>query len=460
MATRKPKPKPGATAPSTEYKGRSTAGRVLHRVLHSGAYVNIVLNNTLADESLSPGDRRMTTLLVYGVLRNLRLLDEVFRSKTKRGKITASPTLLLTARMAIFEILFLKKTPKYATISEYMNIASNDCSKQETKFLNACLRRVSRKDIDLVLDETQNETQRLALEFSCPNWFLDSVLHYFGREETRKMLRANNLGMPTYYRVNTLRTTTGDILDKYGMQHLDVLQSKTLRDCIYFKAGQAYHPDSEFQAGLLTPQDFSTQIMAHAVDPRPGQSVLDLCCGRGTKTTHLAELMENKGSISACDIHAHKTSLLKDEAARLGIDIINATVADATKPAGDAQYDRVLLDVPCSGTGVFRRKPELKQRLNPADIIDMVLLQRRLLESAAARVKPGGRLVYATCSVLPEENDDVAASFLEKHEEFKAVRNAPCIAGIPCFQTPFGTIFLPHQVQACGAAVYILDKEA
>jgi 16S rRNA (cytosine967-C5)-methyltransferase len=457
VQTRKKEP---ATTDSGNYKGRKTAYRVLHRVLNGGAYSNIVLNNVLEDKSLTPGDRRTTTFLVYGVLRNLNLLDAVFRSKARKGKITATPALLLASRMAIFEILFQKKIPKYATISEYMKLASAECSKGETRFLNACLRRVSYKDMTMLLEDAENDVQRMALEFSCPDWFIESVLEYYGTEETLKMLRTGNLGMPSYYRVNRIRTSTAEIMEMYAMQHLEVNASSHIRDCIYFKAGQGHHPSREYGAGWLTPQDASTQIIAHAVAPQPGEEILDMCCGRGTKAAHMAELMGNRGRIYACDIHAHKTALLGQEAERLGINIIDAHTADATDIGELGLFDRVLVDTPCSGTGTFRRRPELKQRLRPADVIELMRLQRRLLDSAAQHVKPGGRLVYATCSVLPEENDDMAADFLERHDAFLPVRDEPAIADIPQFKTPFGSIFLPHQVQACGAAVYIMVRKS
>jgi 16S rRNA (cytosine967-C5)-methyltransferase len=442
------------------YRGRITAYRALHRVLHGGAFSNIVLGNALDDASLAPGDRRTATFLVLGVLRNLALLDAVFRSKTSKGKITAAPALLLAARMAIFEILFQNKIPKYATISEYMKIAAAECSKSETKFLNACLRRVSHKDMHSLLEDAETDLRRMALEFSCPEWFAQSAVKFYGMDDTLKMLRANNLGMPSYFRTNPLRVSEDELSDMYARQRVDTAFSKRLPNCVYFKVGQGYHPAREVRAGLLTPQDFSTQIVAHAVAPQPGDSVLDLCCGRGAKATHLAELMGNRGRVLACDIHAHKTEIAAGEAERLGVSILETRVCDATDPGDMGSFDRVLVDAPCTGTGTFRRRPELKQRVRPAQVMELAFLQRRMLEAAARLVAPGGRLVYATCSVLPEENDDVAAEFLERHEDFAPARNEPALEHLPQFKTPFGSVFLPQHTQACGAAVCILDRKS
>ena len=445
--------------PERHFKGRETAYRVLHRVLHGGAYSNVVLANVLQSQDLTTGDRRIATFLVYGVLRNLDLLDAVFRSKSSKGKITAAPALLLIARMAIFEILFQKKVPAYATISEYMKMARNNCSKQESKFLNACLRRVDAQDVATLLDAIEDDPPKLSLEFSTPEWFIRSLLKFLGRDETVRMLKANNLEMPSYYRINTIRISEKELMEKFETHHLTALASPWLKGCFSFNPGQSYFLSQEYAAGWITPQDISTQIIAHAVNPEPGESILDLCCGRGTKTAHLAELMDNRGRILACDIHAHKIDLVNQEAARLGIHIVDTLVADLTAPQDLGLFDRVLVDTPCSGTGTLRRRPEIKQRLRPADVAGLMRLQRRLLDNAALHVKPGGRLVYATCSVLPEENDDVVAEFLERNEQFTSVRATEPIASIPRFATPFGNLFLPHQVQACGSGVYIMEKK-
>ena len=437
---------------------RDAAFRVLDRVIHGGAFSNLALQAALEKHNLRPSARGNTTYLVYGVLRNLTLLDEVFRARTRKGRLDASAAVLLMARLAVYEILFQKKVPEYATISNYVTMASKKCSSAEAKFLNACLRRIKKTDVDHLLNKEKDPIRRCALEFSHPEWFVRTVFQTYGEGPGIKMLRANNIGMPTYYRVNTTRTSTQEILDLFHSLQLDVNAAPAPEGCIYVKSGQGYYPQREYEAGALTPQDLSTQIVAHVAAPQPGEQVLDLCCGRGTKSTHLAELMNNSGRVVAVDRFDHKIELLKKDARRLGLTIIEPRAADILGAKDLGEFDCVLLDAPCTGTGTVRRRPEIKHRLRPEDVVEMAALQRRLLSAAAACVRPGGRLVYATCSVLRDENDDVIEWFLENHPEFELDRAAMANGNVPCERTPFSRVFLPHQTRACAMAVSALIR--
>lgn len=452
-------------SPVTKKRGaksvaRKVAYEVLDRVLRGGAYSNLALRGMLSSVKLSGRDRGMVTLLVLGVLRNLTLIDSVFRSKATKGSLSSSPQLLLIARMAVFEILFTKKVPGYATVSEYVSMSEKLCSAAETRFLNACLRRVKPNDPQRVMRTVEDPVQRTALEFSHPEWYVRASMDAFGETECLKMLRANNTGAPAYYRVNTARVTEQEIMELFLSLRLDVQSAPNLPGCIYVKTGQNFSPDREYTSGILTPQDYSTQIVAHAVAPQPGESVLDLCCGRGTKAAHLAELMGGGGRVLAVDKFPHKIAMLEQEKQRLHLDNIECLCADALELPDVGIFDRVLVDAPCTGTGTFRRRPEIKLRVRPQDVAEMSALQKKLLDAAATRVRPGGRLVYATCSTLTEENDDVIDAFLRGHTEFSMDRDAFESYSIPCVRTPFGRIFLPHQILACAIAVFALRRGA
>jgi len=442
------------------YKGREASYQVLHRVLHGGAYSNLVITSAFEKEDMSPDERRVVLTLVYGVLRNLTLLDEVFRSKAKKGKLTVAPALLLLGRMAIYEMLFQTKTPVYASASEYVKMARARCSVPEAKFLNAVLRHVNQDDRATVLEAAPNREARIALEFSHPEWFVHSAIASFGMADCMKMLRAHNTGMPSYFRVNTSKVSVKEIMDIFRSFRLEVDKIPNLPTCIYFRSGQNFFPSKEFEAGWVTPQDYSTQLVAHILAPKPGESVLDLCCGRGTKATHAAEIMGGRGRVVACDIYDSKIQLLEAEKQRLGFDFIEARAVDVTEGPDLGEFDRVLLDAPCSGTGTFRRRPELKQRITVESLRNLIKLQRKLLGAAAGYVRPGGRLVYATCSVLQEENDDVVEHFLAAHDDFSVDRRATAASKLPASRTLFGRVFLPHQTQACSMAVSILKRNA
>lgn len=444
------------------YRGRETAHTILNRVLQGGAYSNLVLTSTFEkNPELSPEDRRMAMSLVFGVLRNLTLLDEVFRMKAQKGKLSMTPGLLLIGRMAIYELMFNTKVPAYASASEYIKMARASCSVSEAKFLNAVLRRVTPEDKKAVLERAQGKEAKIALEYSHPEWFVKSAINAYGIGECMKMIRAHNTGMPAYYRVNTAKMKVRELLEIFHSMRLEVETVKLLPAAIYFKSGQSYFPSKEYEAGWITPQDLSTQIVAYELGPKPGERILDLCCGRGTKTTHAAELMRSKGSITACDVYGHKITLLEAEKKRLGFEsMIKGVAVDVTtRPDLGEPFDRVLLDAPCSGTGTFRRRPELKYRITVENLRNLIALQRSLLSAAADYVKPGGRLLYSTCSVLTEENDDVVEVFLKERPDFSIDRPASAPGKIPCCRTPFSRVFLPHQTQASSIAITILKRQ-
>lgn len=448
--------------PADEYKGRKLAYEILNRVLLGGGYSNVLLATTLSRDEVSAGDRRAATNLVYGVLRNLTLLDDVFRSKTEKKKLDLSPKILNLGRMAIFEIFFSQSIPQYATVSEYVEMAKREGGGRESRFLNACLRQVQRSDRDARIRRVRGPVARMAVRYSHPEWVARALAEAYGPEETRHTLRANNNPQPSYFRVNVARLSVDDFMTASEYQKRDFQVCASPSNCVCLASGKGAFPKREYDSGWITPQDRSTQFIPFYLDPKPGDSILDLCCGAGIKSTQLMGLMRGEGEVVAVDIFPHKLESLKSECGRLGLDGIRPVEADIEKSPGLGVFGKVLLDAPCTGSGTFRHRPEIKYRLKESDLAEITEKQDRLLAAAASYVAQGGRLVYSTCSILPAENEERIRKFLREWPDFipatfEAEKElAFDVSGFHHHR--LGTAFLPIAVNGCGAFVSVLRR--
>ncbi len=451
----------GATP--TSFKGRMVAAKALSRIITGGSYSNIVLKNLHDDPALAPRDRTVATSLVLGTLRNLTLIDEILRSKSKNHKLTLSPMNLIYARLCVYEIIFMSKIPQYASVFKYVDFAMKANAHQEARFMNACLRKVTPDDITAVLAAKASIDERLATEFSYPLWMVQLLIERHGEEETRSVLRAGNNPQPTYFRVNCIRAT--DLIER-NTEKRDVfgLEKVTApKYCLRLAPGKSTFPHDEYNNGLITPQDRSTQFPAHLLAPSSGERVLDMCCGSGIKTTQLAELSGNAADITAIDIHSHKLESLRAEAARLGITCITPVTVDATDCSHLGSFDKILLDAPCSGTGAVRRRPEIKSRVDASTVSRLATLQDALLSSAASRLNPGGTLVYSTCSILDVENGERIEKLIHSDSSLHAdpgifERLYPP-ASILGSGDGAGFILLPSRSNACGGYVAVIRKK-
>ncbi len=446
------------------YHGRKIAFKALRRILYGGAFSNIISRKTIESEGASPDDNRAAVNLIYGVLRNHRLIDEVLKSKSKRKKLTLSHGALLLARMAAYELLFMDKVPGYASVSEYMKMARGVCGRRESGFMNACLRQVAPDDIDVLLKSAENEIEAIALKYSHPEWLTEKLAGTYGMKKTKAVLEANNTPQDTFFRMNRTKISIKDKEELKGEKPERICNFNRVNSppfCVCIPPGSGAFPAKEYNAGLMTAQDRSSQYIAYFAAPGDGERILDLCCGSGIKTTQLAELAPC-ASITASDVHAHKLKALKAEFNRLGIDDDNIEIfcGDMAKKHDLGTFDCVLLDAPCSGSGTLRRKPELKMRITEEDVRQLSDLQARLLDAAAGYVRSGGRIVYSTCSVLPEENQVLIEHFLDSHSAFENVTKET-VSKLPFSTDAFihdgiGVTFLPCDTRACGGYISVL----
>ncbi len=400
-------------------KVRETAMKVLLAVHENGAYANIALAEALRKARLNEMDRRFATELVYGAVKAGGTLDWIVRRYTNRPLRKMTPYVRSILRLGIFQLFFLDRVPPSAVCNESTELAKKYGHAGTGKFVNAVLRAAARDPGKARVSE-DDESAYLAIQFQHPKWLVSRWLKMFGREETEQLCVFDNAAAVLSLRTNLLRITRDELVERLRMEGAKVVLSKWAPEGILCPTHASLNDSASLREGLFQVQDESSMQVAHVLGPQPGEFVIDMCSAPGGKTTHLAERMKNQGRILALDIYDTKLARVEENAKRLGISIIETKRLDA-RAAGDAypqKADRVLADVPCSGLGVLRRRPDARWRKTEEEIMKLPMLQSEILESAARAVKPGGVLVYSTCTIEPAENEEVVRSFLRSHAEF------------------------------------------
>ncbi len=388
---------------------RETALRILLEITEKGAYADLAVKNGLASSKLERRDKALATSLVYGTVQNVRFIDYQIEAVSARPVKSLTPAIREILRMAVYQLRFMDRIPSRAAVNEAVNMAKRHAY-SASSYVNGVLRNILRRGFQL----PTNLKERLAVEYSYPDFLVDMWMQQFGAVECEALLKAGNAVPPLSIRVNPLKTTIGEIesvckahktATPYGL-HIEEPSNIAETDM--------------FREGLLSIQDIGAQMASLTLDPHSGDRVLDMCAAPGGKTTHMAELMQNEGEIMAWDIHAHKTELIRKNANRLGISIINVKTQDARAldTACIGYYDKVMVDVPCSGLGIIRKKPDIKWQRTMEDSKALAKTQEAILETAAKYVRDGGDLLYCTCTINRIENEDVVDAFLEKHPEF------------------------------------------
>ena len=382
---------------------------------------------------LSQADRALTTELVYGTIRWQGRLDWYIRqlSRTPMEKLESSVKILL--RLGLYQLFFLDRVPSYAAVNETVKIARATHPRHLVSFINAILRKASKKSHEdwSFPDMNREPVKYLAVMTSHPEWVIEKLLKTMSYDEVRAFCEANNRVAPLVIRVEKNKgVNRDDVINWFEKNYPDadeILPTRYAPWGVIVKGLRSDISETElYKAGVIQVQDEASQLIAYLVDPKPGERVLDLCCGFGVKSAQLASLMEDKGEIVAVDVSAWKLEALQENMARFGISIVKPLHGDILEldPEKIGLFDRVLLDAPCTGWGTVRRNPDIKWKTHPRDPWRMGKLQKELLGKAAQFVRPGGTLTYSTCSVFPDENDQVAASLRETMEwEEVPVRN-------------------------------------
>ena len=400
---------------------RELALQILYQVNEEGAYANLALDKALFPCTwLDPRDRGFITEIVYGSVKNRGKLDYVLNqfASTKVNKMDKWTRNLL--RLSLYQILFLDKVPDSAAVNEAVKLAKH--YGHVDKFVNAVLRNILR-GMDAIQwpDKAKDPVQYLMVQYSFPQWMVERFIRQYGLEDAERLCDWYNQPAAMWIRTNTLKTTRAELKQILEKEGLTVSESSHTPQGLKIENAVNLHKLKSFQQGLFTVQDESSMLVALAAEPAPGQRVLDVCSAPGGKTTHMAQLMKNKGTIYACDIHKHRLDLIAENCKRLGISNVELVQQDGTKLTKRWQepFDVVLCDVPCSGLGVLGRRADARWAKESEDIAGLCKIQKKILEEAAQLVVPGGTLIYSTCTIAPEENQEMVESFIREHPEYE-----------------------------------------
>ncbi len=404
---------------------RMLAWEILQRVERTSAFSDLLLNQTFSRcPDLKVLDRAFISELVLGALRWQARLDHLIRRELKKEGPSLDPRVLHLLRMGAYQILFLDRVPDSAAVNESVRLAKAVFrSDKIAGFVNAILRSVSRhKDGEAFPSFQERPVEHISIALSHPSWLVERWVEDYGPETARRICEANNRRPPVTVRTNTLRISREDLKRKFGQAGIPALPGEFSSEALILEKTPLLPEDPFFQAGLYFLQDEASQMIGHILGPQEGERILDACAAPGGKTTHLAQLMRNRGEIFALDLHSSKIRFILENCARLGISMVRSTQADATQPLpfppGEA-FDRILLDAPCTGLGILHRHPEAKWRRRPEDLLRLQSLQKKIIENVSLWLKPGGILVYSTCTMTREENDSVVEAFLGKHPDFE-----------------------------------------
>lgn len=402
---------------------RAVAARVLERVETEAAFADLALDAELSRRSLDARDCALATELVYGTLRWQRYLDWVLGPHSRRRIETLDPWPLVLLRMTAYQLVLLERVPPFAAVNDAVTLASGGRAKAGVSaFVNAVLRSFARRGArEREPRPPADPIEALALRCSFPTWIVARWIARWGVAEAETLMRAMNERPPLTLRVNTLKTTREALAARLRAEDgVATRPTPYAPEGLVAEHGGRPAAWGPFADGAFAVQDEASMLVARLLEPRPGETIADACAAPGTKTTHLAQLMNDTGRILAFDPQPARLTLVREAAARLGVTSVEAL--DGTAEALALRFpnvcDAVLVDAPCSNLGVLRRNPEVKWRRGPDAVVASGVRQRAILGAAAAMVRPGGRLVYATCSLEPEENDDVVRDFLAARRDF------------------------------------------
>jgi len=392
---------------------------VIEKVINEGAYSNIVLGQELNKSDLNDKDKALVTEIVYGTLKYKYTIDKILSSFIKKGFESVDSFVLNILRISIYQIRFLDKIPSFAVVNEAVNLTKKMSNAGAAQFVNGVLRNYLRGGTAVYYNE-KNDIERLCFEYSFTKGLVKLFIKQYGLYFAEEILSGLNNKPDVTVRVNTLKLTYEEIWEKLIENGYNIEKGYCCAYAIRIIKGKNIENNLLFNQGSITVQDESAMLTAISMDLSPNLEVLDLCSAPGGKTTHIAEIMKNTGRISAFDIHKNKLSLIKENLDRIGITNTTCLVMDATiyDPMLLESADRILIDVPCSGLGIIRKKPELKWSKHIKNIEAIVHTQREIMENASKYLKSGGVLVYSTCTLNKEENEDNINWFIENHPQF------------------------------------------
>lgn len=398
---------------------RQAALKALSACRKSGAWPEAFLNNIIASEAMDSREAALASRMTYGVLQNTALLDFYIGCYCTTRPEKLEPKVLDILRLTAYQLVFLTRIPASAAVDEGVKLSKEHSNERASKLVNAVLRRISENKDAMPQPPRDNPAKYLSVKYSHPLWLTEEFIRILGEDGAEELLKCNNADVPVTVQVNTLRTDTETVLSSLSAQSVKANRHPWLDGCIETHRAGDITKLRPFADGLIYVQDPAARLAVMVSGPAPGLRVLDACAAPGGKTFAAAIAMENRGEIYSCDIHQKKLALIEKGAQNMGIDIVRTIASDGRVFCDDMRdyFDIVIADVPCSGTGVIRKKPEIRLKTDE-ETAQLPEIQKAILENVSRYVKPGGVLVYSTCSILPRENEEVLLEFLSKSSNF------------------------------------------
>lgn len=402
---------------------RQLASEILLKVDSRKAYADVLLDHNLKDPTLSDRDRALLTELTYGTLRWRGKIDARLIRYIRRSLDDTDPLIRNLLRVTFYQLLFLDKIPDYAAVNEAVELAKAHGGSKVAGFVNGVLRSFLReRDRTAALQSTSDwQEAALAIEYSHPQWLVEKWLNYFGRKETETLLKANNEIAPLVLRVNSRKGSREALLGLLLKNGVAAVTTRWSPAGIWVQSRSTVNQLPGFQEGLFQVQGEASQLVSYLVSPQKGERILDACAAPGGKTTHIAELLADTGELIALDKSERGIEKIRENVARLGLASLRTARSDVSRPLPAelcSPYDRILVDAPCSGLGTLRSHPETKWHRDQSDIERLAHLQKNIINQVARHLKPGGVLVYSTCTLTNNENEHIVEEFLEHHKEF------------------------------------------
>ena len=443
-----PRKTAGPTAP------RLIAIRVVERVQRAGAYADLALHHALVQSRMPAADRGLATELVYGTLRWRGRLDYLISKALDRDLAKLEPLVTSALRVGAYQLFFSDRIPANAAVDEAVRCVRAMGLERATGLVNAVLRRLTREGANFEFPDLETEPlEHLVHACSLPIWLAKRWLDEYGPEEAAALANRMNEPAPVTLRVNRTKTTREELLPSLREDFPEAEFCHYSPDGILLGHKGDIRQNSHFVGGRVSPQDEASQLVIELLDPQPGERILDTCSAPGTKAAAIAERLGGEGHVLALDRHSRRLQLVGRGIRRLEIGGVATLERDATKSLADlvepdGPFDRILVDAPCSGLGSLRRNPDARWRLQPEDIIDLVQVQRQLLESAAEILRPGGSLVYSTCTVTPEENESVLRGFMATRANWRIASREEAPQSLRALLDEEGLLrLLPHRPQ-------------
>ena len=399
---------------------RQAACETLLRIRKEGGFADRLIDIELSSGALSGPDRGLYAELVFGVLRRQGTLDHILVQLLEKPMVELDPQALVILRIGLYQLTCLDRIPESAAVNESVNLAK-EITPGTSGLINAVLRNyLRRRDTISFPDITTNPVAAIAARHSQPEWLVEQWFDQLGAAEAQLLAEASSQQPPLTLRVNTLRSSREELLQNFKEHGIEAAPCRFSPDGIAVAGRHIISTLPGFEAGLFAVQDEASQIAGLLLGAAPGERIWDACSAPGGKCCHIAQQMDDRGELIATDISRSKLTLVQDNLRRLGISSASTAVADLHQPDTfpDGYFDRILLDAPCSGLGVIRRNPEAKWRLFSGDVTRLAAVQKTLLKNAASRLKPGGTLLYSTCSTSEAENELVVEDFLLHHPGF------------------------------------------